>query len=125
MASRIRHLTFDCHDPLAQARFWSAALGFIDDPSNPNQAGDPEAVIIDPRGLHPGLLFIPVPEGKTVKNRLHLDVVPQGRTRDETVEELLALGATLVADHRKPDTGWAVLADPEGNELCVELSEPE
>lgn len=126
MSSRIRHLTFDCTDPYAQAVFWRAALGFVDDPDNPNAPGDPEAVIIDPKGLHPGLLFLPVPEPKATKNRLHLDVVPQGgATRDETVAALLDLGATLVADHRTPDSGWAVLADPEGNEFCVELAPAE
>ncbi len=68
-----------------------------------------------------GLLFVTVPEPKTVKNRVHLDLQPKDRTRDEEVERVLALGATLVDDRRNPDgTGWAVLADPEGNEFCVE-----
>jgi hypothetical protein len=67
------------------------------------------------------MLFQRVPEGKTVKNRVHLDLQPTDRTRDEEVERLLGLGASLVADHRRPDgTGWATLADPEGNEFCVE-----
>lgn len=125
MSSRIRHLTFDCIEPYAQAQFWSAALGYIDGPANPNAPGDPEAVIIDPRGLHPGLLFLPVPEPKTVKNRLHLDLVP-AVGRDVEVDELLAIGATLVDDRRNADgTGWVVLADPEGNELCIERAEAE
>jgi predicted enzyme related to lactoylglutathione lyase len=52
--------------------------------------------------------------------------MPTDRTRDEEVERLLGLGATLVADHRRPDgSGWAVLADPEGNEFCVERSAAE
>lgn len=60
---------------------------------------------------------------KTVKNRVHLDLEPRDRSRDEEVERVLALGATLVDDRRNPDgTGWAVLADPEGNEFCVERS---
>jgi len=121
MATRIRHITVDCRQPYELARFWRDALGFTDDPDNPNHPGDPEAVIVDPKGLHPGLLFIPVPEHKSTKNRIHLDVVPDG-PRDAEVERLIGLGATLVADHRKPDWGWAVLADPEGNEFCVELS---
>jgi hypothetical protein len=67
-----------------------------------------------------------VPEPKTVKNRVHLDLVPTDRTRDQEVARVLELGATLVADHRRPDgTGWVVLADPEGNEFCVELSAAE
>jgi len=121
MVNRIRHITVDCRDPYLLAGFWRDALGFVDDPANPNQPGDPEAVIVDPKGLHPGVLFLPVPEPKSVKNRIHLDVVPDG-PRDAEVTRLLGLGATLVKDHRKPDTGWAVLADPEGNEFCVELS---
>jgi hypothetical protein len=61
-----------------------------------------------------------------VKNRVHLDVVPTGTTRDEEVARLLELGATLVDDQRRSDgTGWAVLGDPEGNEFCVERSAAE
>ena len=64
-----------------------------------------------------------MPEPKTVKNRVHLDLVPADRTRDEEVERLLSIGATLVADHRRSDgAGWVTLADPEGNELCIERS---
>ncbi|MCU1498310.1 MAG: hypothetical protein JWM47_2263 [Acidimicrobiales bacterium] len=123
--STIRHITVDCRAPYALARFWAAALGFTDDPGNPNAPGDPEALIVDPRGLHPGLLFLPVPEPKVVKNRVHLDLVP-GAARDVTVDQLLALGATLVDDQRRADgSGWAVLADPEGNELCIERSAAE
>jgi len=67
-----------------------------------------------------------VPEPKTVKNRVHLDLMPDDRTRDEEVERLLGIGAALVADHRKPDGGgWVVLADPGGNEFCVERSAAE
>jgi predicted enzyme related to lactoylglutathione lyase len=74
----------------------------------------------------PNLLFIKVPEGKTVKNRVHLDLMPTQHTRDQEVARLLQLGATMVADRRRPDgTGWVVLADPEGNEFCVERSAPE
>jgi hypothetical protein len=64
-----------------------------------------------------------VPEGKMVKNRMHLDLLPTARTRDEEVQRLLGIGATLVEDHRKADgAGWVTLADPEGNEFCVERS---
>ncbi len=64
-----------------------------------------------------------VPEPKTVKNRVHLDVSPIDGTRDEEVTRLLGLGATLVDDQRRPDgQGWVVLADSEGNEFCVERS---
>lgn len=75
---------------------------------------------------HMGMLFGRVPEGKTVKNRLHVDLQPSDRTRDEEVARLLDLRAVQVADRRTPDgAGWVVLADPEGNEFCVERSGPE
>ncbi|WP_175409095.1 VOC family protein [Streptomyces sp. TRM64462] len=121
MTSLVRHVTIDCADPYRLASFWSAALGApLADDDHP---GDPEAQVLAP-GV--GLLFLTVPEKKTVKNRLHLDLQPQDRTRDEEVTRLLALGATLVDDQRRPDgTGWAVLSDIEGNEFCVERSRAE
>jgi predicted enzyme related to lactoylglutathione lyase len=125
MTARVRNITFDCADPYALAGFWSQVTGYREDPDNPNAPDDPEAVIVAPDG-GPALLFIPVPEPKSVKNRVHLDLAPSDRTRDEEVARLLALGATLVADHRRSDgTGWAVMADPEGNEFCVERSAAE
>jgi hypothetical protein len=72
------------------------------------------------------MLFIPVPEGKTAKNRMHLDLQPTDCTRDEQMERAVALGATVVGDHRKEDgTGWVTLTDPEGNEFCIERSPAE
>ncbi|WP_372452637.1 VOC family protein [Pseudonocardia nigra] len=72
------------------------------------------------------VLFIEVPEPKQIKNRLHLDLVPAAGTRDEELARLLALGASTVADLRRPDgSGWVVLADPEGNEFCILRSEAE
>ncbi|MFF4817670.1 VOC family protein [Kitasatospora sp. NPDC001309] len=121
MASLVRHVTIDCADPFALADFWAKVLdGTLAEDDNP---GDPEAVV---KSAGADLLFIRVPEGKTVKNRVHLDLQPQDRSRDEEVERLLALGATVVSDQRRPDgTGWVTLADPEGNELCVERSQAE
>lgn len=117
----IRSITVDCADPYRQALFWSKVTGWQEDPQDPNNPGDPEGRIVSAHGI--SLLFIPVPEGKTVKNRMHLDLIPTERTRDEEVTRLLGIGASLVDDHRAPDgTGWAVLADPEGNEFCVERS---
>jgi hypothetical protein len=88
---------------------------------------DPEVVVAShfpPDGL--ALLFIPVPEGKTAKNRVHLDVQPTDCDRDDQVTRALELGATIVADHRKDDgTGWVTMADPEGNEFCIERSTAE
>lgn len=125
MAARIRHITIDCRAPVEQARFWAEVLGYVEDPANPNHPDDSEALIVDPNARHPGLLFLPVPEPKAVKNRVHLDLQPD-EPRDETVERLLALGGTVVDDRREPDgSGWVVMADPEGNELCVERSAAE
>jgi catechol 2,3-dioxygenase-like lactoylglutathione lyase family enzyme len=122
---RIRSITVDCADPYRLVRFWAQLTGFTEDPDNPNEPGDPEGLLLGPDGS-PALLFIQVPEAKTVKNRVHLDLVPLERTRDAEVDRVLALGARLVDDQRRPDgTGWVVLADPEGNEFCVERSDAE
>jgi hypothetical protein len=76
---------------------------------------------------YPFLLFIRVPEAKTTKNRLHLDVNgTEGRTRDQEVERLLGLGATIFDDRRTAEgIGWVTMLDPEGNEFCVCRSEAE
>ncbi|MEU4739099.1 VOC family protein [Actinosynnema sp. NPDC023658] len=121
MTALVHNITFDCADAFALAGFWSQATGRpLSDDDHP---GDPEALVTLPEG--PSLLFIQVPEGKSVKNRVHLDLQPD-TTRDVEVERLLGIGATLVSDMRRPDgTGWVVLADPEGNEFCVERSAAE
>jgi predicted enzyme related to lactoylglutathione lyase len=67
-----------------------------------------------------------VPEPKAGKNRVHLDLQPRDRTRDEEYHRVLGLGATLLADRRRTDGGgWLVLADPEGNEFCINTSPAE
>ncbi|MFW5418606.1 VOC family protein [Nocardiopsis sp. CNT-189] len=123
MPSVIRTITFDCADPHALAVFWARVL---DGGIHPDDVpGGDEASVIAPGG-GPELLFLKVPEGKSVKNRVHLDLGPGERRRDAEVERLIGLGATRVADHRREDGGgFAVLADPEGNEFCVEISDAE
>ncbi|MEU0377168.1 VOC family protein [Streptomyces cyaneofuscatus] len=121
MTSHVRHITVGCADAYTLGTFWSQVLGapLADD----DFPGDPEALLETPGAA---ILFVQGPDAKTVRNRVHLDIQPQDRTRDEEVERLLALGATLVEDHRKANgRGWAVLADPEGNEFCVECSAAE
>jgi catechol 2,3-dioxygenase-like lactoylglutathione lyase family enzyme len=119
MTSTIRHVTIDCTDAYAVAEFWSRALG--QPLHEEDRPGDEEALIEDA-----GLLFVTVPDTKAVKNRLHFDLQPQDRTRDVEVARLLTLGATLIDDQRTGDgMGWVVLADPEGNEFCVERSAAE
>jgi hypothetical protein len=117
MGIHVHNITFDCGDARALAGFWSVLTGwnvYFDD--------DPE-VVVAPSFPYSGtgMLFIPVPEGKTAKNRVHLDIAPETGTRDELVEVAVGAGATLLADHRNDDgSGWVTLADPEGNEFCVE-----
>jgi predicted enzyme related to lactoylglutathione lyase len=111
----------DCAEPYKLAGFWSQVTDFpLDDDANPNE----EEVCLAPPDGHPIMLFKQVPESKVQKNRVHLDIIPRNATRDSEVDRLLALGATLVADRRTPEgKGWVVLADPEGNEFCVERSD--
>ena len=125
MTARISHTTFDARDAYAQSLFWGEVLGFVEDPGDPNEPGHEECMVFAPDGSQ-RLLFIDVPDDKQVKNRVHLDLVPAEGTRDEELARLLALGATVVDDLRKPDgTGWVVLADPEGNEFCILRSDAE
>jgi hypothetical protein len=116
MVSRAANFSIDADDPRAQAAWWAQVL----DDFVPDSDGDEDDDEVGLRG--PGgrwLLFLKVPEPKTVKNRMHLCLRPVDRSRDEEVERLLGLGATIVNDLRDGDKGWAVLADPEGNEFCV------
>jgi hypothetical protein len=125
MSSRISHTTVDCHNAYELSAWWCQVLGYTYVPGDPNEAGDEECMIID-AGTGHQVLFIEVPDGKTAKNRVHFDLVPTDRARDAEVERVRAMGATLIADRRRPDgTGWAVLGDPEGNEFCVLRSDPE
>jgi hypothetical protein len=108
-------ISVDCADPYRLAVFWSQVLGLP--VGAQDKPGDDEVGI----GLGNGqeLLFLKVPEPKTVKNPMHLCLRPLTR-RDDEVERLLALGATIADDRRQADgTGWAVLADPEHYEFCV------
>ncbi len=116
MVSRTANFCIDAHDPHAQTLWWAQVLDDFE--PLPEAEGDAdEWGLRGPAGRE--LLFLRVPEAKTVKNRMHVCVRPVDRTRDEEVERLLGLGATVVNDLRTPDSGWAVLADPEGNEFCV------
>lgn len=106
----------DCADPDRLADFWAGALGYERGPS-----GSPYVALADPDEARPTLLLQQVPEPKTVKNRMHVDL----RVPDMTGElaRLRGLGASVL---RGPfdDRGWltTVLADPEGNEFCLIVS---
>ncbi|MCT9929509.1 VOC family protein [Planotetraspora sp. A-T 1434] len=101
----------DAADPAALGEWWAKALGWV----VVNDADDEYEIRIAPDIL-PGLIFVPVPKGKTVKNRLHLDFRPEDQQAE--VDRLLALGARP-ADVGQGDQPWVVLTDPEGNEFCV------
>jgi Glyoxalase-like domain len=112
MALRLANITFDCVDTIAQAEFWSAALGLM------LKDGSSEwFAALDGGSGGPTWFFIKVPEGKTAKNRLHLDLESHDPRRD--IARLIALGATHVSDKDEWNKQWAVLHDPEGNEFCV------
>jgi hypothetical protein len=142
-------LTIDCSDPSAQVAFWAVALGYV--PRQPpegfdtwrayylsinipeDELGDGDCTdrLVDPSGRGPGIWFQPVPEGKVVKNRLHLDLMVGGgrsvpvATRRERVDTkvavLAAAGATAVETNDTPehDHYSVLMHDPEGNEFCV------
>ncbi len=119
----IHAVTIDCADPYELASWWSRATGLP--LGEGDEPGDDEVML---RTEHyPFLLFIRVPEAKTTKNRVHLDVNgTEGRTRDQEVERLLGLGATIFDDRRTAEgIGWVTMLDPEGNEFCVCRSEAE
>jgi hypothetical protein len=120
-------LAVDCRDAPALARWWAGVLDW-----QVRYEGDDEVVIaprhaaegraadapVEQRG--PALAFGPVPEGKQVKNRLHLELAPRaGDDQEAEVSRLLRLGATRADVGQRGDESWVVLADPEGNEFCV------
>lgn len=113
MAAHVIAVAIDCQDADALASFWREALG-TPPPRRWRDADGLTYVQLDGR---PALVFQPVPERKSVKNRLHLDVAPESGSRDDEVRRLVRLGAKVVDEaERHP---WVVLADPEGNEFCV------
>ena len=107
-------LTFDCADPVLVAGFWAKALSYeLDEDSDASGA-----YVSDPSGRSAGMFFQPVPEPKTAKNRMHLDVRPTGSMAEE-VERLQGLGATVRGYVEEPGSFWTQMRDPEGNEFCV------
>ena len=127
---RLRDIVVDCAHPAPLARFWARALRWpppvwspadladlrsrgIDDPE-----ADPVVFVESGDRSLPRLCFQQVPEAKAGKNRLHLEINVDSR---EEVDELLAAGATVLADRTADVHGWVVLADPEGNEFCAVL----
>ena len=112
MASGFTELCVDCSDPQGLASFWRDVLEWD------LKEEDDYWYVQHPKGWIPLILFVKVPEGKSVKNRLHIDVSPRDREQDEEVERIIGLGARRI-DIGQGDVSWVVLADPEGNEFCV------
>lgn len=127
MTSRVSHTSVDCRDAYALSEFWRAVLGYTDVADDPNEPGDEECMILDAESGH-SILFIQVDDPTPGKNRWHIDLRPRTGRRDDEVERLVRLGATIVADRRDihgPGAGWVTMADPEGNQFCVLRSDEE
>jgi len=127
MSIRWYSVVVDCEDVVAQSRWWAVALDW-----RVAFSADEEVGLVPPHALDPtreipvaergpGLVFVPVPEGKTVKNRLHIDLAPpQDGDQAAEVRRLEALGARRADVGQDADAAtWVVMADPEGNEFCV------
>ncbi len=127
MALRWYTVVVDCLDVAAQSKWWAEALGWKAVYEAPDEVVlvpgyvDEQVIADTPwERVPPGLVFVPVPEGKTIKNRLHIDLAPHtSDDRDAEIERLLAMGATRVDVGQSADVTWDVFADPEGNEFCV------
>jgi hypothetical protein len=110
MTLQWQEIVIDCSDPTLVASFWSEALGL-------ELHGPHDGVWwLEPGGSSPDIVFLQVPEGKSVKNRSHLDLRPDDQ--DAEVERLISLGARRI-DIGQGDVTWVVMADPEANEFCV------
>ena len=120
MSSLVLNITFDCLDARSVAQFWEAVTGYPIELQH--QPGNDYWVVGPPDGSLPRLLFVTVPEKKATKNRVHLDLLPKdAASQEEEVTRLLGLGASVVDDRRDSSPGgWIVMADPEGNEFCIE-----
>ena len=114
MPSKLAVIAIDAIQPRVVADFWCAVLGWriVDE--------DTGIISIAPQDKSwPSIDVIAVPEGKTVKNRLHFDLRADGVSTAEELERLLALGARRTDVGQGPDVSWVVLSDPEGNEFCL------
>lgn len=112
MGSRFYSLVIDSGQPATLARWWAGVLDW-----QVVYESDSEVAIAVDDDAEPALVFVPVPERKGGKNRLHVDLAPDDQAAE--VERLLGLGARRVDVGQGDDATWVVLADPEGNEFCV------
>jgi len=120
MGLRFDTLAIDAHDPEAQGRWWAELLGWDVD------VEDADEVAVTPREGQSGtdLLFLRVPEGKAVKNRLHLDLRPDDQAAEVARAEAMGARRVEIGQSADPEATWVVLADPEGNEFCILRARP-
>jgi hypothetical protein len=143
MATRFQ-ITIDCRNPDALAAFWADALGYVVQPPPEGFADWPSflatiglsdrvgknSAVVDAEGVGPRVFFQQVPEEKTIKNRLHLDLNVSGGRQEEPeegkrrvaaeAERLIRLGARKLREVDEADEFWTVMTDPEGNEFCLQ-----
>ncbi|WP_040492522.1 VOC family protein [Ilumatobacter nonamiensis] len=127
-------ITFDAADPRGLGGFWGEVLGYVEEPPPPGFTTWDEALdamgidrsdanrayaIVDPDGVGPRVFFLKVPEHKSAKNRMHLDVHTEPDRLRARADELVALGAQVVREFDEPEGRWITLLDPEGNEFCL------
>ena len=121
MGTIIREFIIDCADSRMLARFWGAVLGLAHE-----DYPEGSAVKLPPDNWPSMIFFREVHEAKRVKNRLHFDLNPVGGTLADEINRLTKLGAVVLSKHRRgADLGWAVMADLEGNEFCIQSSDTE
>ena len=118
MHASILNITFDCADAKAQAAFWAAVTGgtALEEDATP---GHVEWVVMPASSSMTRLYFTTVPEPKMAKNRVHLDLLPPDDDQQAEVARLTGLGARVLGG-QPPGAGWIIMADPEGNEFCLE-----
>lgn len=114
MACIFSELAIDSPDPARIASWWTEVLDY-----RITEADEEQVEIAGPSGSGPTLVFARVPERKSVKNRLHIDVSPTDREQEAELERLQELGAKRADVGQGGDAGWVVLRDPDGNEFCL------
>ena len=119
MSLSINQVAFDCKDPALLSDFWSQVLGYTKE----DWGEEFGSMVSSSDGAGTRIIFLPVPEQKVVKNRVHLDVKTEDSTREAEVERLVRLGAKEIESKTLTTDAWTItwtiMQDPEGNEFCV------